>query len=97
MFPFLQRLPLHKLENEYIHKIQVVEKKKKDLIIIPPNNQVVIILNGQVVMREHELDTPADFEIKQIAKSGHILFVPELDNANSNQPLVWPVVYSQAV
>lgn len=67
------------------------------MIIIPPGNKVVIILNGQVVMREHELDTPADFEIKQIAKSGHILFAPELDNGNSNQPLIWPVVYSKAV
>ena len=65
------------------------------MIIIPPNNQVVIILNGQVVMREHELDTPADFNIKQIAKSGHIIFVDELDQGNSNQPLIWPVVYSQ--
>ena len=46
-------------------------------------------------MREHELDTPADFNIKQIAKSGHIVFVDELDQGNSNQPLIWPVVYSQ--
>ena len=46
-------------------------------------------------MREHELDTPADFNIKQIAKSGHIIFVDELDQGNSNQPLIWPVVYSQ--
>ena len=47
-------------------------------------------------MREHELDTPADFSIKQIAKSGHIIFASELDMGNSNQPLVWPVVYSKS-
>ena len=84
MFPFLRRIPQQKIESEYIHKIKIIERKKKDLIIIPPNNQVVIILNGQVVMREHELDTPADFTIKQIAKSGHIIFVDELDEGNSN-------------
>ena len=96
MFPFLRRIPQYKIETQYIHKMQIIEKKKNDLIIIPPHNQVVIILNGQIVMREHELDTPGDFSIKQVAKSGHIIFAPELDGGNSNQPLVWPVVYSHA-
>jgi len=54
----------------------------------------MVILNGQIVLRLHELDKPDDFEIRQIGKSGHILFAPELDKGNSNQPLVWPVINS---
>ena len=46
IFPFLRRIPAQNIENEYIYKMQIIEKKKNDLIIIPPNNQVVIILNG---------------------------------------------------
>ena len=60
----MKRIPHHKILSTYVHKIQVIEKEKDDLIIIPPKDQVAIILNGQVVMREHELDTPADFSIK---------------------------------
>ena len=66
------------------------------MITIPPNDKVVVILNGQIVMREHRLDSPEDFEVKFVGKSGHILFNKDLDDGNSNQPLIWPVVYSHS-
>ena len=71
-------------------------KPKDELVIIPPRDQVMVILNGKVILRQHDLDDPGNFTIMQVAKSGHILFAPELDHAKSNQPLVWPVVYSQS-
>ena len=94
MFPFFRRLSETKMMNFYVNKIKILEYKKGDLVCIPPEKQVMVILNGKVVLREHELDNPGDFSIKSIAKSGHILFAPDLDNGNSNQPLVWPVIYS---
>ena len=54
------------------------------MITIPSNDKVVVILNGQVVMREHRLDSPEDFEVKIVGKSGHILFNKDLDDGNSN-------------
>ena len=36
------------------------------------------------------------FEVKFVGKSGHILFNKDLDGGNSNQPLIWPVVYSHS-
>ena len=54
------------------------------MITIPSNDKVVVILNGQVVMREHRLDSPEDFEVKIVGKSGHILFNKELDDEISN-------------
>ena len=61
---------------------------------MPENNAVMVVLNGQIILRHHELSHPDDFEIISIAKMGHILFAPELDE-NSNKPLVWPVVNSE--
>ena len=94
--PFFKRIPKNKILRDYVPNMTFRKKEKDDLVIIPPGgNKIVIILNGQVVLREHELSTPGDFKIQQVAKCGHILFVPELDEGNSCQPLVWPVVYSQ--
>ena len=93
MFPFFRRIAEEKINEKYIDKLEIVEKKKGELITIPDNGAVMVVLNGQIILRHHELDQPNDFEIRQVAKSGHILFAPELDG-NSTQPLVWPVVFS---
>jgi len=95
MFPFFKRITERKMAEKYVGHITIVEKNKGDIVVIPPNHQVKVILNGQVVLRHHELDRPEDFEIRSVGKSGHILFAPELDCGNSNEPLVWSVVYSQ--
>ena len=62
---------------------------------MPDNQAVMVILNGQIILRHHELDQPDNFEIKAVSKMGHILFAPELDENYSNKPLVWPVVNSE--
>lgn len=67
MFPFFCRIPSHIVER-VVEKIKIVTKQKDDLVIIPPNNQVMVVLNGQIVMREHELDKNGDFNLKQICK-----------------------------
>ena len=84
IFPFFQRIKEEVLCKKYIDKIEIIDKLERELITIPPNDKVVVILNGQVVMREHRLDTPEDFEVKFVGKSGHILFNKELDEGNSN-------------
>ena len=71
-----------------------MEREKGSLIVMPDNNAVMVVLNGQIVLRYHELNSPENFDIKAIGKMGHILFAPELDE-NSNKPLVWPVVNSE--
>ena len=71
-----------------------MEREKGSLILIPDNNAVMVVLNGQIVLRHHELDQPDTFDIRSIAKMGHVLFAPELDD-NSNKPLVWPVINSE--
>ena len=91
MFPFFRRIPEQRISDYYIDKIEIVEKKKGQLITIPDSGAIMVVLNGQIILRHHELDQPTDFEIKQVAKSGHILFNEELDR-NSVQPLVWSVV-----
>lgn len=64
MFPFFKRIGEEKLGSQYMKKIQIIERQRNELVIIPPNNQVMIVLNGQIVMREHELDKPGDFTIR---------------------------------
>lgn len=95
IFPFFKRVPLKRLEEFYIHKIRIESVNRFDLVSIPPANGVILVLNGQIILREHALDNPDDFDIKYIAKAGHVLFAPELDKGTSNLPLVWPVVYSE--
>lgn len=92
--PFFRRISERKLQSQYINKITLVERTNKQLVLIPDNNAVMVVLNGQIILRHHELDDPDDFDSKAVCKMGHILFAPELDE-NSNKPLVWPVVYSQ--
>ena len=39
------------------------EKKKGELVMLPSDQHVYIVLNGKIVLREHKMDEPLDFNV----------------------------------
>lgn len=55
---------------------------------------VFVVINGKIILRDHKLDDPNNYNVLQIATTGAILGVKSLDFGNSCQPSVWSVVTS---
>ena len=68
--------------------------QKEDIVDIslPNTSFVYIVLNGKVVLREHSMNDPFEFNIIQVARKGHILGAEKLDMDKSCLPTVWSVV-----
>jgi hypothetical protein len=75
-FPVLKRFKfedlLELINNE---EIEVVQLQKDEIIDVslPNTSNVHIVLNGKVMLREHSMNNPFDFNIIQIATKGHII------------------------
>ncbi len=52
-----------------------MQLQKDDIIDVslPNTSNVHIVLNGKVMLREHSMNNPFDFNIIQIATKGHII------------------------
>jgi len=97
MFPLFTRISEEKLEKKYLPNVKYEEKKKGELVMLPSANEVYIVLNGKVVLREHKILDPLDFNVLQVVKQGQVIGKPSLDEGKSSLPFVWGVVYSHTV
>jgi hypothetical protein len=97
-FPVLKRFKFEEL-LELINNedIEVVQLQKDDIIDVslPNTSNVHIVLNGKVMLREHSMNNPFDFNIIQIATKGHIIGADQLDMSKSCLPTVWSIVWSR--
>ena len=62
-FPFFKRIKLASFEKKYMPGITFEEKKKGDLVMLPSDKHVYIVLNGKIVLREHKMEDPLDFDV----------------------------------
>ena len=82
--------------NKYLPKITFEDKKKGDLVMLSAQ-QVYIVINGKVILREHKMDDPLDFNVLQVVTQGEVIGNEKLDMGKSLLPFVWGVVYSHEV
>lgn len=94
-FPVLKRF-----SYEYIldlvnkSELEVIQLNKDQIleISLPNTSHVHIVLNGKVVLREHSMDDPFDFNVIQVATKGHIIGAEKIDLDKSCLPTVWSIV-----
>jgi hypothetical protein len=55
---------------------------------------IYVVMNGKIVMRDHNLDNPYDYNIISIAKQGSCIGVSTFDMGYSCNSTVWSVVTS---
>ena len=55
---------------------------------------VYVVVNGKLVLRDHKLNDPFNYNVMQVAKPGSILGSAELDFGNSGRATVWTIVAS---
>jgi hypothetical protein len=93
--PFFCRIKAKVMvEKGYIKDMKIETFNERDVLLMPDDDSVYVVINGKVIMREHSTDDPIDTTMKQIAKSGSILGVDQLDTGVSNLPYIWGIVAS---
>jgi hypothetical protein len=72
----LKRISYEEIRNLIkTEKIDVIQLVKDDIIEVslPRASKVHIVLNGKVMLREHNMNDPLEFNIIQVATKGHII------------------------
>lgn len=55
---------------------------------------VFVVINGKILLRDHHLNDPYNYNVMQVATSGAIIGVNRLDLQNSCRATVWSIVAS---
>lgn len=99
-FPFFKRLSEEQiLELLGQNLLSVEELDRDDILHIsgsqkPSTENCFIVLNGKILMKDHYLDEPYNYNIMQIATQGSCVGVAKSDFGNTCLATVWGVVHS---